>query len=429
MADCIPQTVTLDGRQLAATKARLQSTDKAANGNDAPLHEALALLTAEAEGWLTQGPWSVTDKAKAGPSGNLHDYVSQAPYWWPDPDPARESHGGRPYIERDGQKNPEVLTYTDRVYVEKVFRSAYVLALAWFYTGDARFAARAALVLRTWFVAPATAMRPNLDHAQLIPGINTGRAIGIIDFSQAYASVLDAAVLLALTRGPDEGAHGWWTAADDAGFRAWNRAFLAWLVDGKFGQEEHAMRSNHGSFAAMLVASVAAYVGDTAQVAREVSFAVHEHVPATITADGQQPAELARTRSWHYSTFNLLALTRLAMVADRAAERQSEDDKTGGQTEKGERLWPSLYAAIEYVLPAATGGRDKWPHADLQFAQFAAADIVRAAAAAGHAASQAAVPKLMMPPDGDTWPLRPAPEQLDPVKAPGQTPGTAKPVS
>ncbi|CAK7223937.1 hypothetical protein SCUCBS95973_005348 [Sporothrix curviconia] len=428
MVDHIPQTVTLDGRELAALKARLQNTDRAAAESDAaaaPLRAALTLLTKEADGWLTQGPWSVTDKAKAGPSGNIHDYVSQAPYWWPDP--ARASEGGRPYIERDGQKNPEVLTYTDRVYLEKVFRSAYVLALAYYYTDDARYAAHAARVLRTWFVAPATAMRPHLNHAQLIPGINTGRAIGIIDFSQAYASVLDAAVLLAAktTSGSGSGSGGTegWTDADDAGFRVWNRDFLAWLVGGAFGQQEHAMRSNHGSFAAMLVASIAAYVGDMEQVAREVAFAVHDHVPATITADGRQPAELVRTRSWHYSTFNLLALTRLAMVADRAAERLEEE----GQA-KGERLWPSLYAAVEYVLPAATGGRDKWPHADLQFEQFAAADLVRAAAAAGHTASQAAVSKLMLPPDGDTWPLRPAPEQLDPVKAPGQRPGTAKPV-
>ncbi|CAK7211081.1 hypothetical protein SBRCBS47491_000997 [Sporothrix bragantina] len=419
MVDYVPQTVTLDGRELAAIKARLQNTDKVVNDKaTASLRTALGLLTAEAEGWLKQGSWSVTDKAKAGPSGNIHDYVSQAPYWWPDP--ARESEGGKPYIERDGQKNPEVLTYTDRVYVEKVFRSAYVLALAYFYTDDVRYAAHAALVLRTWFVAPATAMRPNLDHAQLIPGINTGRAIGIIDFSQAYASVLDAAVLL--KRGDKKGFDNGWTEEDDAGFRAWNKDFLAWLVNGEFGQEEHALRNNHGSFAAMLVASIAAYVGDKEQVAREVAYAVHEHVPATIEADGQQPAELARTRSWHYSTFNLLALTRLAMVADREAERLDKEGK------KGERLWPTLYAAIEYVLPAATGGRDKWPHSDLQFEQFAAADLVRAAAAAGHAASQAAVPKLMMPPDGDTWPLRPAPEQLDPVRAPGQTPGAAKPM-
>lgn len=413
MAAYIPQTVTLDGRELAAIKARFRSESDV----DAALRAALTLLTTEADGWLTQGPWSVTDKAKAGPSGDLHDYVSQAPYYWPDPN--RASDGGRPYIQRDGQKNPEVLTYTDRVYVEKVFRSAYVLALASFYTDDARYAVHAARVLRTWFVAPATAMRPNLDHAQLIPGVNTGRAIGIIDFSQAYASVLDAAVLL---RGMI--AQGGWTDEDDIGFRAWNHSFLAWLVDGEFGQTEHAQRSNHGSFAAMLVASVAAYVGDTAQVAHEVAFAVQELVPETIEPDGRQPAELARTRSWHYSTFNLMALTRLALVAERAAERQ---EKEGKGAERGQRLWPSLFAAIEYVLPAATGGPDKWPHADLQFEQFAAADFVRAAATAGHAASQAAVPQLVLPPDGDTWLLRPAPEQLDPVRAPGQTPGAVKP--
>ncbi|KAL1895224.1 hypothetical protein Sste5346_005369 [Sporothrix stenoceras] len=416
MADYIPQTVTLDGRELASIKARIKT---GADVDDA-LRNALDLLTTEADGWLTEGPWSVTQKTKAGPSGNLHDYVSQAPYYWPDP--ARADEGGLPYIQRDGQKNPEVLTYTDRIYLEKVFRSVYVLALAAYYTDDTRYADHAALVLRTWFVAPATAMRPSLNHAQLIPGINTGRAIGIIDFSQSYASVLDAAVLLRAATS--------WTDEDEVGFKVWNTTFLSWLVDGDFGKTEHAEHNNHGGFAAMLVASIAAYVGDTEQVAKEVAFAVEEHVPKTITADGQQPAELARTRSWHYSTFNLLALTRLAMVAERAAElhdSRAEQTQEGKRAERGQKLWPSLFAAIEYVLPAATGGEDKWPHPDLQFEQFAAADFVRAAAAAGHEPSQKAVPLLQMPPDGDMWPLRPAPEQLDPVRAPRQTPGAAKP--
>ncbi len=72
--------------------------------------------------------------------------------------------------------------------------------------------------------------------------------------------------------------------------------------------------------------------------------------------------------------------------------------------------------AIEYIIPAATGSAS-WEYKELQFEAFAAADIIRAAANAGHEVSKKAVEKIETPPEGDLWPLRPAPEQLDPVKA------------
>ena len=59
-----------------------------------------------------------------------------------------------------------------------------------------QYAEKAAQVLRTWFLDPATRMNPNLNHAQFIPCKYDGRAIGIIDFSQSYTSVLDALALL-----------------------------------------------------------------------------------------------------------------------------------------------------------------------------------------------------------------------------------------
>ncbi|KAG8997613.1 hypothetical protein FRB94_007574, partial [Tulasnella sp. JGI-2019a] len=35
--------------------------------------------------WLNpQGPWSVVNKTLLPPSGNIHDYYSLSPYWWPD---------------------------------------------------------------------------------------------------------------------------------------------------------------------------------------------------------------------------------------------------------------------------------------------------------------------------------------------------------
>lgn len=388
-----PKTVVVEGSQLTDARQLLLA------GNDPILQAAKETLVAQANAWLREGPWSVMAKKKAPPSGDMHDYTSQAPYWWPSDTP-----DGSPYVERDGQKNPEVLNYTDRVYVEKVFLSSYTLALAWFYTGNEAYSKHAANIIRTWFITPATRMNPNLNHAQLIPFANTGRHIGIIDFSQWYTSVLDAAAILATGTSSGGSAPGW-TMDDMARFREWNMEFLGWLVNSPFGQQEHAQTNNHGSFAAMLVAAIALFVGDHQQV-REEAERVQKHIDATIQPDGSLPGELRRTRSWHYSTFSLLALTRLALVTQKIGV-----DLWSYKGPKGQ----GITKAIEYITPAATGNA-LWGHKELQFKAYAAADIIRAAASAGHEASKAVIDKLEMPPEGDLWPLRPAPEQLDPVK-------------
>ncbi|KAH8913103.1 chondroitin AC/alginate lyase [Coniochaeta sp. PMI_546] len=388
-----PQTIVLEGSQLTDVRRRLLDS------HDPVLQAAKKCLTTQANKWLQEGPWSVMDKKKTPPSGDMHDYTSQAPYWWPSPTP-----DGSPYVERDGQKNPEVLNYTDRVYVEKVFLSSYTLALAWFYTGDEAYSQHAARIIRTWFITPSTRMNPNLNHAQLIPFANTGRHIGIIDFSQWYTSVLDAAAILATGTSSGGPAPGW-TIEDMTGFRRWNKDFLAWLVNSPFGQQEHAEMNNHGSFASMLVAAIALFVGDHQQVKLEADW-VQQHIDKTIEPDGSLPGELRRTRSWHYSTFTLLALTRLALVVQKIGVNLWFYNGPEGQ---------GITKAIEYVIPAATGSA-QWEHPELQFKAYAAADIIRAAANAGHEPSRAVTDKLETPPECDLWPLRPAPEQLDPVK-------------
>ncbi|CAL5869133.1 uncharacterized protein PFLUO_LOCUS3361 [Penicillium psychrofluorescens] len=397
-----PQTVVLDGSRLIETRRRLRE------GNDFALQGALKVLTRQAHEWLTQGPWSVTMKKKPPPSGDMHDYTSQAPYWWP----SQDSPDGKPYVQRDGKTNPEVLDYTDRVYWEKVFASSTVLALAWFYTENEAYARHAGDILRAWFITPETRMNPNLSHAQLIPHANTGRFIGIIDFSQAYTSVLDAASILATggtgscsPRDIPSRAPGW-SYADAEGFRAWNVDFLAWLTDSPFGRDERAQRNNHGSFAAMQTAAIALFVGDAARARDEVLGAL-AHVAENIAPDGSQPEELRRTRSWHYSTFNLVALTRLACVARKAGVDLWNFAGPGGEG--------SISRAVDFLIPAATSSK-AWAFPELDFKAYAAADIIRAAADAGHRRAREAVGRIQMPPAGDLWLLRPAPEQLDAVK-------------
>ncbi|MEU9368778.1 alginate lyase family protein [Streptomyces avermitilis] len=386
-----PRTAVLDGARLQQARLRLDR-------GDPQLRRTLKDLTARADNWLNQGPWTVVDKPKPAPGGDVHDYLSQAPYWWPSQPRTADNPWGCPYVQRDGQRNPEVDTGTDRQDVEKVFDSAYDLSLAWYYTGRKQYAEKAATVLRTWFLAPATRMNPNLNHGQFIPCKYDGRAIGIIDFSQSYTSVLDALAIL------DTGAPGW-SKADRTAMRAWNVDYRDWLVNSAFGAEEGAAENNHGTFYDMQLAALAYATGDTDLARRTVLGVRAGRIAPQIAADGSQPLELTRTRSWHYSTFDLVAYTRLAAIGRHVGVDLWAYEGPDGQ---------SLSKAVGYLLPAATGAAP-WPHPELEFHRFAASDVVHAAADAGDRAARAAVPKLEAPPGGDLWALRPAAEQLDSI--------------
>ncbi|WP_433917807.1 alginate lyase family protein [Streptomyces canus] len=386
-----PHTAVLDGARLQQTKARLDR-------GDPQLRRTVRALTVRADKWLDQGPWTVVDKPRPAPGGDVHDYLSQAPYWWPSQTPTADNPWGCPYVQRDGERNPEVDSGTDRQDVEKVFDSTYDLSLAWYYTGEKRYARKAGQVLRTWFLDPATRMNPHLEHAQFIPCKYDGRAIGIIDFSQSYTSVLDALALL------DTGAPGW-SGKDRAGMTEWNTDFLGWLKDSDFGKQEAAAANNHGTFYDMLLAGLAYATGDKALARRTVLDARGKRIAPQIAADGSQPQELTRTRSWHYSTFDLVAYTRLAAIGRHVGVDLWAYRGPDGQ---------SLFRAVDYLLPAATAAA-AWPHPELEFLRYAATDVVHAAADAGDTRARRAVASLEAPPGGDLWALRPAAEQLDSI--------------
>ncbi len=67
-----------------------------------------------------------------------HDYYSEAPYWWPDPD-----NPGGPYIRKDGQTNPARFT-ANRTALNAMCDAVFSLGAAAFLLDDPRYAQRAA---------------------------------------------------------------------------------------------------------------------------------------------------------------------------------------------------------------------------------------------------------------------------------------------
>src|SRR3982751_3365975 len=92
-----PRVFLIDPGQLEQVKRSVASGDKT-------YIPALAGLESDAEKMLGGGTFSVVTKGVTPPSGDKHDYMSQAPYFWADPG----KKDGLPYVRRDGERNPEI---------------------------------------------------------------------------------------------------------------------------------------------------------------------------------------------------------------------------------------------------------------------------------------------------------------------------------
>jgi hypothetical protein len=252
---------------------------------------ARATLLAAADALLPVPPRSVMEKGRAPASGDKHDYFSMGPYWWPDP----SKPDGLPYIRRDGELNPESRRDTDSGNFSRTCQGIQVLAAAFFVSGDARYGAKAAQLARVWFLDPATRMNPNFQHAQAIPGITTGRGIGIIEAQWLIRANEGLALLDACQD---------WTAADRAAMRAWNEQFYVWMTTAKNALEEKAWHNNHGTWYDAQVAHLALVI-DRRDDAKQLLTEGLARIATQIEPDGRQPHELERTKSFNYSIYNL----------------------------------------------------------------------------------------------------------------------------
>ncbi len=326
-----PRVFVLDATSLQKTKARIAKKDPA-------LAPALARLRREADRAMTEGPFSVTEKKRVPPSGDKHDYLTLAPYWWPDP----AKPGGLPYIRRDGETNPDSKRDTDNPRLNAMADAVETLALAYYFSGEAKYAERAALLLRVWFLDKTTRMNPNYEYAQAVPGRNNGRGAGLID-ARNFLQVIDAIGLLSESKSLSQN--------DQQGLRDWFRAFVKWIQTSPNGKEEREARNNHGTWLAADLTSFALFIGDET-LARQTAESIKARIGWQIEPDGQQPLEIARTRGISYSLFNLEALLTVASIGEKAGV-----DLWNYQT-KDHR---SIAKALEFLAPFAFREKE-WPH-------------------------------------------------------------------
>ena len=329
-----PRTLLMDFEKLNALKEKAGTRDEF-------LKKFLDTLYVMADSAMKSGSFSVTYKGKIAPSGDVHDYVSMGPYWWPNP----ETENGLPYIRKDGLVNPERNQY-DKISLATLERCVTVLALAYYYSNNHKYADRAAELVRVWFLNDSTRMNPNLNYGQFIPGKTEGRGVGIIE----TRSVIRIAEALGLIFGS-----GLWSPEDHNGLKNWLSDYLKWLLESDLGIEEYNRTNNHGTWYDVQTAYLALYTDQRERARQILSNFPERRISEQVMQNGEQPLELERTRAFSYSLLNLEGLFAAAVLGDIV----------------GLDLWhyPSkekslLRSAIEYLIPYATGEK-RWPYQQL----------------------------------------------------------------
>lgn len=293
-------------------------------------------VLAAAARYLTEAPVTITAFRATRSAGGVHDFYSEGDYWWPDP-----ANPDGPYVRRDGETNPENFV-AHRDAMRRLSQIVPALVAAYEITGDRRYARHAASHLRAWFVAESTRMNANLLYGQAIKGVATGRGIGIIDtihlveVAQAVRElerlgVLDAATL--------------------AGTKAWFRDYLAWMTTHPYGIAERDNGNNHSAAWALQVAAFARLVGDTARLAETRRFFRETLVPEQMAPDGSFPKELARTKPYGYSLFQLDVMGMLAEALSTPAESLWAFETADGR---------GMRRALAYMAPFVADKRT-WP--------------------------------------------------------------------
>jgi hypothetical protein len=326
-----PEVYLMNAGRLVQLKKNIQQKDK----------ETLALveqLKQNADKLLDKKPMSVMDKEFTPASGNKHDYMSQAPYFWYD----SSKPNGLPYMRRDGERNPEIYKITDRSYLGDLNDATYTLSLTWYLTGEEKYAQKATTLLRYWFFEEATKMNPNLDYGQAIPGVNNGRGIGIIE-TIALTGIADAAGLLKSSKS--------WTATDHKTLQKWYADYLNWLLTSKNGNEEHRAKNNHGTWYHAQAIDYALFTGNKAK-AKELVLETKAMLDTQITQEGHMPLELERTTSMHYTTYNLYAWFNVATLAAQVGiDVWNQRNSVGA----------GVRTAVDWLLPYALDGK-KWEY-------------------------------------------------------------------
>src|ERR1041385_7415826 len=291
-----------------------------------------------ADAALALEPITITKFRAKLSEGGLNDFYSNGDYWWPNPN----ATNGLPYVQRDGQTNPENFVEHRRCVMG--LRDAVAgLGAAYEVTREDRYAKKADELLKVFFLNPKTRMNPNLKYAQAIPGVSAGRGIGIIDTLHLIEVPL---AVKEMQKSPA------FPAKDFAGLKEWFREYVEWMTTSKNGNDEANAKNNHAVAFWLQIAAFSQLTGDEAKLNECRRRFKEVFVAKQMTNDGSFPAELKRTKPYGYSIFQLDNMATLCQLLST----------------RDENLWfyalpnsgRGLRLAMEFMYPFLAD-KSKWP--------------------------------------------------------------------
>jgi hypothetical protein len=297
-----------------------------------------ARILKAADAALKMEPVTITRFRAKLSEGGLNDFYSNGDYWWPDP----AKTNGLPYIQRDGQTNPDNFIF-HRQLVRQLSDAVAALGAAYKITGKDRYVKKAAGLLRVFFLDPATRMNPNLQYAQAVPGVSPGRGTGIIDTLHIIEIPRAIEAMESSPAFPPEVL---------SGMKKWFADYVAWMTTSKNGHDEASSANNHAVAFWLQVAVFAQFTGDGKNIAECRRRFEEVFVPKQMTNDGSFPRELARTKPYGYSIFQLDNMVTLCQVLST-----TNNDLWNFTLPDGR----NIHKAVEFMYPHLAD-KSTWPH-------------------------------------------------------------------
>ncbi|KAF8624700.1 hypothetical protein AX17_007031 [Amanita inopinata Kibby_2008] len=319
-------------------------------------------ITAWADQLNQSGPWSVLNKSATAKSGDKHDYMSWAPYWWPDCSKVGNTTvlapevvwTTCPYVARDGQFNPDARLVNDVGAFSDMSDAVFYDALTWAFQGNqgsTDYSRAAVRFLKIWFLDDETRMNPNLNYAQVIrgPGNQYGTHTGVLDL-KCFTKIASAILIFRKGKTPD------WTADLDNKMIAWANEYISWLETARLALEEGDAENNHGSFYYNQLAALKILVNDIDGARNVTDTYFAKQYQEQIEANGEQPLEAARTRPYHYRAYNLAAMITNARLAAYTSNAQIWSRRT--------RQGATIQNALDYAMTISASASKEQSYAD-----------------------------------------------------------------
>ena len=324
--------------------------DDIRNNPSSPYRPAYKSLVAQAEKLLTEKTTSVMDKApdRLIKVDDPHAFVAASKYYhFVD---GKWIHDENRPINKD-----EYLKY-DVQNMERMTRSTSTLGLAYFFTGDERYAKKAVQFAYDWCVNPDTYMTPHFNYAQAVPdkygkGVVRGHAAGVI-FGYTLVNMVAGISLVQDSKA--------YTPEFHEGLSKWIEDMYNWMDTSAFGRKESMAKGNHACAYDESMLAYALFLGKKDAAERIVAAYPEKRIFAQIEPSGEMPQETRRVgRGLSYSWYNIMHLLTMCDMALEINPKLYWSESKDGR---------SISAALRYLLPYLEGDESSWPKKQFDWA-------------------------------------------------------------